>query len=120
MADILNAYVLLKAGKNTSRVLPETINDCPIAGMSGDPYDKDELRDKAESVDSNAGYENVTGVKDIKYNDGRTTTLTFITDKGEKQVDGQLFAEAFNIRAPGYTAIKHTPDSKALFNILKK
>jgi peptidoglycan hydrolase CwlO-like protein len=120
MADILNAYVLLKAGKNPSRVLPETINDCPIAGMSGDPYDKDELRDKAESVDSNAGYENVTGVKDIKYNDGRTTTLTFITDKGEKQVDGQLFAEAFNIRAPGYTAIKHTPDSKALFNILKK
>ena len=120
MADILNAYVLLKAGKNTSRILPETINKCPIAGMSGDPYDKEELRSKAKSVDGNAGYKNVTGVKDIKYNDGRTTTLTFITDKGEKQVDGQLFAEAFNIRAPGYIAIKHTPDSKALFNILKK
>ncbi|AHB40622.1 TPA: hypothetical protein DHW62_02460 [candidate division WWE3 bacterium] len=120
MADILNAYVLLKANKNTSRILPETINKCPIAGMSGDPYDKEELRGKAKSVDSNAGYENVTGVKNIKFNDGRTTTLTFITDKGEKQVDGQIFAEAFNIRAPGYIAIKHTPDSKALFNILKK
>jgi len=120
MADILNAYVLLKANKNTSRILPETINKCPIAGMSGDPYDKEELRSKAESVDSSAGYENVTGVKNVKFNDGRTTTLTFVTDKGEKQVDGQIFAEAFNIRAPGYIAIKHTPDSKALFNILKK
>lgn len=120
MADILNAYVLLKAGKNTSRILPETINKCPIAGMSGDPYDKDELREKARSANSDAGYKNVTGVKDVRYSDGRTVSLTFVTDKGERQVDGQLFVKAFNIRAPGYIAIKYSPDTKALFNVIKK
>lgn len=118
MADVLNAYVLLKAGKNTERVVPETINDCSISGVSGKPYSKSDLRKKAEDVDK--GFSKVTNVSNVKYSEGRTTSLTFSTDKGEYTVDGQLFMEAFNIRAPGYIAIKYSPDSKALYEIVKK
>ncbi|MFA6981454.1 MAG: SpoIID/LytB domain-containing protein [Patescibacteria group bacterium] len=118
MADILNAYVLLKAGKNTERVIPETINKCPLSGVSGDPYSKDELREKAESV--NKGYSEVTNVSNVSASDGKTNSLTFSTDQGSITVDGQLFMKAFNIRAPGYIAIKYSPDSKALFDVVKK
>ena len=118
MADILNAYVLIKAGKNTERIVPETINDCSISGVSGKPYSKDELRKKAADVDK--GFSKVTDVTSVKYGDGRTTSITFSTDKGSYTVDGQKFMEAFNVRAPGYVAIKYTPDSKALYEIVKK
>lgn len=120
MADILNAYVLLKAGKNTERVIPETINDCPLNGVSGDPYDKDELRNKADDIDK--GFEEVTNVVSVNFDmsKGKTSTIVFSTDQGNYSVDAQLFMEAFNVRAPGYIAIKYTPDSKGLFDILKK
>jgi len=122
-ADILNAYVLLKEGKNTQRVVPETINECPINGISGNPYSKSELREKAKNANESTGFKHVTEVIDLKYDTskGKTTYIKFKTDKGEFTVsDAQLFSEAFNIRAPGYVAIKHTPDSKALFDILQK
>ena len=123
MADILNAYVLLKTGKNTERVIPETINKCPINGVSGKPYSKDELKDKAKSADSSTGFSKVTDVIKVTFdtNKGRTSTVQFKTDRGDYTVsDAQLFTEAFNVRAPGYIAIKYTPDSKSLFDILKK
>jgi len=122
MADILNAYVLLKAGKNTERVIPETINKCPINGVSGKPYSKDELKDKAASADGNTGFSKVTDIVKVTFdtNKGQTSTLKFKTDKGDYSVDAQLFAKAFNVRAPGYVAIKYSPDPKALFDILKK
>jgi len=120
MADILNAYVLLKAGKNTERVIPETINKCPLNGVSGSPYSKGELRDKADDIDK--GFEKVTDIVKVNFDlsKGRTSSIVFKTDKGDYTVDGQLFMEAFNVRAPGYIAIKYTPDSKGLFDILKK
>lgn len=123
MADILNAYVLLKAGKNTERVVPETINKCPINGVSGKPYSKDELREKAKSVDGSTGFMKATDVIKVTFDTskGKTSTIRFSTDRGEYYIsDAQLFAEAFNVRAPGYVAIKYTPDSKSLFDILKK
>ncbi|NMB69585.1 hypothetical protein GYA27_00055 [candidate division WWE3 bacterium] len=120
MADILNAYVLLKANKNTEHVLPETINKCPIGGKTGDPYSKSELRSKAKSVDSDTGFEKATDVVSVSYGTGLTSKITFKTDKGNYTVDGQLFMKAFNVRAPGYIAIKYSPDSKALFDVVKK
>jgi SpoIID/LytB domain protein len=120
MADILNAYVLLKANKNTERVLPETINKCPIGGKTGDPYSKSELRSKAKSVDGDTGFEKVSDVVSVSYGTGLTSKVTFKTDKGNYTVDGQTFMKAFNVRAPGYIAIKYSPDSKALFDVLKK
>ncbi len=118
MADILNAYVLLKEGKNTERVVPETINKCSISGFSGKPYSKSELREKAK--DAGQGFSKVSGVSGVKFGDGKTTSITFSTDQGSYTVDGQLFMKAFNLRAPGYIAIKYTPDSKALFDLVKK
>lgn len=120
MADILNAYILLKAQKNTERLVPETINQCPLDGVSGKPYSKSELRSKAASIDSNTGFEKVTD-SSVTYGEGKTATVKFKTNKGDYTVsDGLLFAKAFNLRAPGYIAIKYAPDSKALYNILKK
>lgn len=120
MADILNAYVLLKAGKNTERVIPETLNKCPLNGVSGKPYSKSELRDKADDIDK--GFSKVTDIVKVNFdlNKGRTSSIVFKTDQGDYTVDGQIFMEAFNVRAPGYIAIKYTPDSKGLFDILKK
>lgn len=123
MADILNAYVLIKAGKNTERVVPETINKCGINGVSGNPYSKSELKEKAKSVDGSTGFSKVNDVIKVTFDTskGRTSTIKFSTDRGDYTVsDAQVFAEAFNVRAPGYVAIKYTPDSKSLFDILKK
>lgn len=120
MADILNAYVLLKAGKNTERVVPETINGCKINGISGNPYDKAALRKKAKSIDSNTGFERATSVKNGDGGDPFSKKLIFTVDGKEYSVDRQLFMKAFNVRAPGYIAIKYSPDSRALFNIEKK
>jgi peptidoglycan hydrolase CwlO-like protein len=115
MADILNAYVLLKSGVGTSRILPETINKCPIGGMSGDPYSKTELRNRA--ADQGISFTRVTNVTSVMFGTGRTNSVTFSTDSGSYTVDGQLFMRAFNLRAPGYIAIKYTPDNKAIYSI---
>ena len=118
MADILNAYILVSKGKNNNHVLPETINECGISGFSGDPYSKSELKDKAD--EHGDAFSEVTGVKGVNYSDGYTSSITFETDRGDYTVDGQIFMKAFNLRAPGYIAIKYTPDDKAIFSIEEK
>lgn len=108
MADILNAYVLLKAGKDTDRITPVTTS-C----WGGNPYSISDLRSKANSY--GGGYSKVKSVS-VSYSDsGYTSKIVFETDKGTLNADGQLFKNAFNLRAPGYISIK-----SRLFDIKRK
>lgn len=112
MADILNAWRVLQQ-ENDERILPVTINQCPIDGAGGDPYSVDELRNKAEG--KGGGFNSVSGVS-VSYGDnGETSSLTFSTNKGSVSISGADFKKAFNLRAPGYIAIR-----SPLFNLEKK
>jgi len=106
MADILNAWVVLKNGSD-DRVSP--IGSC----WSGNPYSISELKDKARGL--GGGYERAEGVT-ISYSDGGyTATVRFSTDKGEVDISGADFKKIFNLRAPGRVSMK-----SGLFNIEKK
>ncbi len=107
-ADMLNAWHARKSGGDTSRILPTTINQCPINGAKGNPYSIDELR-------SLGGFTTVSSVS-VTYNtNGYTDMVIFQTNKGEVRIPGSEFREVFNLRAPGYISIR-----SPLFNIEKK
>jgi len=112
MADILNAYIVLQNGGD-ERIVPETINSCPIDGIFGNPYNKDELKNKAAQFET--PITSVSGVSDATIgNDGTTQGMTFYTSRGSFWVDGSVFKQAFALRAPGYLAIR-----SPLFNVVK-
>ena len=114
MADILNTWLVLKNHRDDSRILPVTINQCPIGGVTGNPYSLEEMKNKAN--ENGGAYTNVSAVSSVRYgNDGATSSLVFQTNKGAVTIPGSELKEAFNLRAPGYIAIR-TP----LFNIEKK
>lgn len=107
-ADILNAWAVRKNGGDASRVLPVTINSCPINGASGNPYSMDELRNLG-------GFTSVSGIS-VKYNSGGYTDSVHVeTNRGGFDIPGSEFKETFNLRAPGYISIR-----SSLFNIEKK
>ncbi len=108
MADILNAWKVLQK-ENDERILPVTINECPIGGNTGNPYSMEELRSKG------GGYSSISSVSVSYSNGGETGSISFQTDKGSVTVSGSEFKKAFNLRAPGYIAIR-----SPLFNIEKK
>ncbi|MDD3679238.1 MAG: SpoIID/LytB domain-containing protein [Candidatus Shapirobacteria bacterium] len=113
MADILNAWLVLKKHRDDARILPVTINQCPINGVTGDPYSLEEMKNKAN--ENGGAYTGVSSVS-VRYgNDGQTSTVIFQTNKGEVSISGSEFLEAFNLRAPGFVAIR-----SPLFNIEKK
>lgn len=113
MADILNAWLVLRNHRDDSRILPVTINQCPINGVTGDPYSLEEMKNKAN--DNGGAYTSVSSVS-VRYgNNGQTSTVVFQTNKGEVSIAGSEFLEAFNLRAPGFVAIR-----SPLFNIEKK
>lgn len=103
MADILNGWaVLFGGGGDSGRVTP--LGSC----WGGNPYSMNDLR-------GIGGYMSVTGVS-VSYSEGGTTaTVTFQTNKGSTQINGNDFYKAFNLRAPGKIALK-----SGLFNIEKK
>jgi peptidoglycan hydrolase-like amidase len=106
MADILNAWVALHNGGDSSRVIPVDLSSC--WGKSGSPYSMAELREKG-------GFTAVSGVTVSYSSNGVTDSLRFSTNKGDVTINGSEFKEAFNLRAPGRIALK-----SGLFNIEKK
>ena len=113
MADILNAWLVLKSHRDDSRILPVTINDCPINGVTGDPYSLEEMKNKAN--ENGGAYTSISSVS-VRYgNNGETSLVVFQTNKGEVSISGSELLEAFNLRAPGFVAIR-----SPLFNIEKK
>lgn len=111
MADILNARLVLDHGSD-ERILPVTINECPLGGSGGNPYSIAELRDKANGL--GGAYTSVSSVSVSYGTDGQTASVTFTTNKGTVTMGGAAFKEAFNLRAPGYIAIL-----SSLFNVEK-
>jgi len=113
IADILNAWLVLDKQGNDDRILPVTINQCPIGGITGNPYSMDELRNKAN--EQGGAFTGVSAVSVAYSNDGFTSSLNFSTNKGSVSVSGSEFKQAFNLRAPGHIAIR-----SSLFNLEKK
>jgi peptidoglycan hydrolase CwlO-like protein len=112
MADILNAWQVLRQAQD-DRILPVTINQCPIGRSGGNPYSAEELRNNAES--SGGAFTSVSGVSVAYSHGGETSSVTFQTNKGSVVVSGSEFKKAFNLRAPGYIAVR-----SPLFNVEKK
>lgn len=106
MADILNAWIVLNQnggapGVDTSRIIPVTINQCPIGASGGNPYSVDQLRSMTVSpVLSISGPPAV-----IQANNGTTTSVIFDTNRGILTVPGTEFKAMLNLRAPGYISI---------------
>lgn len=113
MADILNAWLVLSKQGGDERILPVTINQCPIGGSGGNPYSHEELKAKAQGL--GGAFSSVSSVKVVYSNAGETAQVIFQTNKGEVNISGAEFKQAFNLRAPGYIAIR-----SPLFNVEKK
>ena len=113
MADVLNAWLVLNKQGSNDRILPVTINQCPIGGTTGNPYSLEELRAKADSL--GGAFTSVSSVSVVYGNNGETNSLTFNTNRGAVTMAGGEFKQAFNLRAPGYIAIR-----SPLFNLEKK
>lgn len=113
MADILNAWLVLNKQGSDDRILPTTINQCPIGGQTGNPYSIAELRNKAEGL--GGAFTSVSSASVEYSNDGQTNSVSFNTNKGSITLSGSEFKQAFNLRAPGYIAIR-----SPLYNIEQK
>lgn len=114
-ADILNAWTVRKNGnsEDAARILPVSINSCPVNGVTGNPYSMGELRERAGGL--GGAYTSVSSVS-VSYNSGGyTDTVTMQTNRGEVKISGSEFKETFNLRAPGYISIR-----SQLYNIEKK
>jgi peptidoglycan hydrolase CwlO-like protein len=113
MADVLNAWLVLNREGGDDRVLPVTINQCPIGGTTGNPYSLEELRNKAKSL--GGAFTSVSSASVTYSNGGETASVNLGTNKGSVTISGSEFKQAFNLRAPGYIAIR-----SPLFNVEKK
>jgi len=109
MADMLNTWLVLKgsglkAGYDSSRILPVTISQCPIQGLGGNPYSMQEMRDLLVNP--------ITSISGIPYNvqgdNAQTQYISFNTNIGVISVPGSEFKNTYNLRAPGYLSIPQT------------
>jgi peptidoglycan hydrolase-like amidase len=106
MADILNAVLVVKKDGNAITHVSQ------VDKSNGDTWSGDRLKQElgGDAVSS------VTGVGSTQYaNGGYTGKVVFETDKGTVSLDGDLFKQVFNLRAPGELFIQ-----SALYNIEKK
>ena len=108
-ADILNAWRVLNNGGDAGRVLPVTINSCPISGVSGNPYSISEMREAAAA--RGGAFSTISSVS-VTYSTNGSTNAVIVNGQS---IPGDQFKQAFNLRAPGYISIR-----SPLFNIEKK
>lgn len=103
MADILNAWhALYQGGGDSSRVTPES--SC----WGGNPYTKADLQ-------GIGGFSSVSSVSVSYAGNGVTANVSFQTNKGSVNINGNEFYKAFNLRSPGRISLK-----SGLYNIEKK
>ncbi len=99
--DIVNAAIVLQSGSD------DRVTSTSTSCWGGNPYSYGELRSKG-------GVNSVTSVSVIQ---GTGTTNEVIIN-GSIHISGDLFKQAFNLRAPGYLMIPQK--GFAFFNIEKK
>jgi peptidoglycan hydrolase-like amidase len=109
-ADILNSWVVYIRGNSTDK---SRVTSWDIACWGGSPYSISQMKSRAEALGD--AYTRVYGVAASFASNGQTSLISLATDRGTLTIDGQVFKDIFNLRSPGYLAIK-TP----LFNIEKK
>ena len=100
MADILNSYVVYTKGSSGEKQHITPLSDC----WGGDPYSLDEMAEKAGKYGSK--YTSVSSVDVDISNSGYTSKVTFNTNNGSVSFDGPTLKTVFNLRAPGYVAIR--------------
>jgi peptidoglycan hydrolase-like amidase len=117
-ADIINAWIVRNkpSGADVDRILPVTINECGLGGISGDPYSMDELRDWADKA--GGAVTSISSVSVSHSSKGQTTEVRLETNRGTIKISGSEFKETFNLRAPGYLRIPQS--GFAFFNIEHK
>lgn len=101
LADILNAWQVLQGGTD-DRVTP--IGSC----WGGNPYSVEELRNKG-------GFTSVASAVVTYADNGVTSSVSLATNKGTVTLSGSEFKKVFNLRAPGWIALK-----SGLYNLEKK
>ncbi|MCA9369754.1 hypothetical protein KC686_01210 [Candidatus Woesebacteria bacterium] len=112
MADIVNAYVVMKngTGEELERVTPVTTS-C----WGGNPYSMSELRDVASKYGGIAS----AGSVSVSQGEGATNNVTI----SGVSMSGSDFCKAFNVRAPGNLRIPQwsgSPCGGAFFNVERK
>ena len=100
MADILNSYVVYTKGSSSEKGHVTPRSDC----WGGDPYSLDEMAEKADKYGNK--YTSVSDVDVTVSSGGYTSTVTFQTNNGSVSFDGPILKTVFNLRAPGYLAIR--------------
>ncbi len=117
VADILNSWVVWTKGNDDDRdhITPVT-TDC----WGGDPWSHDEMADRADELGDK--YTSVSSVSVDVLNSGQTGTITFGTNNGTKTINGTEFATVFNLRAPGYIAIRNNAQTglPLIYDVQKK
>lgn len=110
MSDILNAYLIQnKGGVDNGRITPTTTS-C----WGGNPYSMGEARDLANSV-GGGSVSSISSVSVTYSTDGKTSNVTFNTNRGNVSMSGSDFKQIFNLRTPGYISLK-----SSLYNIERK
>lgn len=109
-ADILNAWVVYTKGTSDDK---SRVTSWDTGCWGGNPYSISEMKSRAEAL--GGAYTTVSGVNTNHSSDGYTSLVLLVTDRGAFTIDGPTFRDIFNLRAPGYLALK-TP----LYNIAKK
>lgn len=108
MADILNAWVVRKAGGgDADKVGP--LGPC----WGGNSWSVDEMKSRAD--DKGGAYTSISSVRVEHSSNGTTQSVVFQTNRGELRMGGGEFKEIFNLRAPGRIALKSN-----LFGIERK
>lgn len=109
-ADILNAWRVYQNGSDEDR---KHITPTDTACWGGDPYSIAQMRERAQGL--GGAYSSVSSVSVTYREDGQTATVTLSTNQGTLTIAGGDFKTIFNLRAPGYIAIR-----SPLFNIERK
>jgi SpoIID/LytB domain protein len=100
MADILNSWRVWKKGSGSEQDHIAPITDC----WGGDPYSHSKMKEKADKYGD--AYSKVDSISVDISNGGSTSKVKFKTDKGTVEIEGDEFKTVFNLRAPGYVAIR--------------
>ena len=101
MADILNAWVVWDKGSSSDR---DKISPVTTGCWGGNPYSLNDMAKRADELGDK--YTSVSSVDTDIGNNGRTSRVTFKTNKGSVSIEGDEFKTVFNLRAPGYLSIR--------------
>jgi len=109
-SDILNAWRVYQSGTDEDR---EHITPVDTACWGEDPYSTAKMRERAQGL--GGAYSSVSGISVVYREDGQTASVSLSTNQGTLTIPGTDFKTIFNLRAPGYIAIR-----SPLFNIERK